>query len=140
MYKCIKKCQLQPSKYNFADQKYLDQIPKKFKKVQVLEKNIFNIVPWNFDNLGKYNYKSKETKIVFFHFQGLKFISKNLFYLGLNNYSVRDIQEIRKIYYFYCLELKNILIKNNIDISYNFFQTIKFFFKGIFQKDLIYIK
>ena len=133
--KCIYRCQFKVTKHYFADQKYLNIFPKKFKKVSVLNKDIFNIAPWNSDNLKKNNLNL--SKIVFFHFQGLRFITNNIIQLGLSDYSIEDKKLIKKIYYFYCLRLKKIIIKNHLIININFYQKMKLTIKGLLKNDLL---
>jgi len=135
--KCIYRCQFKATKHYFADQKYLNIFPKKFKKVLVLNKNIFNIAPWNLENLKNNNLNLIQFKIVFFHFQGLRFITNNIIQLGLSDYYLRDKKFINKIYYFYCLRLKKIIIKNHLIININFYQKIKLTIRGLLKNDLL---
>jgi GTP:adenosylcobinamide-phosphate guanylyltransferase len=119
----------------FADQKYLNIFPEKFKKVLVLNKDIFNIAPWNFDKLKKNHLNL--LKIVFFHFQGLRFITNNIIQLGLSDYSLEDKKFIKKIYYFYCLRLKKIIVKNHLIVNINSYQKIKLIIRGLLKNDLL---
>jgi lipopolysaccharide biosynthesis glycosyltransferase len=135
--KCIYRCQFKATKHYFADQKYLNIFPKKFKKVEVLNKNIFNIAPWNLENLKKNNQNLIQLKIIFFHFQGLRFITNNIIQLGFSDYYLKDKRFITKIYNFYCLRLKKIIIKNNLTINISFFQRIRLIIRGLLKKDLL---
>jgi lipopolysaccharide biosynthesis glycosyltransferase len=139
---CIKKCSFKMTRNHFADQKYLDQFSKKFKKVLVINKNIFNIAPWNVDNLINSNNDYKNIRINFFHFQGLKSITNNIFQLGLSDYHVskKGKSYLDKFYYFYCLRMQNIIKKNKIPRNINFFIRFKFFIKAFFRNDLFFIK
>lgn len=133
--KCIYRCQFKVTNHYFADQKYLNIFPEKFKKVLVLNKDIFNIAPWNFDKLKKNHLNL--LKIVFFHFQGLRFITNNIIQLGLSDYSLEDKKFIKKIYYCYCLRLKKIIVKNNLIVNINFYQKIKLTIRGLLKNDLL---
>lgn len=136
--KCIYRCQFKATSHYFADQKYLNIFPKKFKKVLVLNKDIFNIAPWNFDNLKKNHLNL--LKIVFFHFQGLRFITNDIIRLGLSDYHLEDKKFIKKIYYLYCLRLQKIIIKNNLTININFYHKIILFIRGFLKKDTLLLK
>lgn len=138
--KCIYRCQLKVTKHCFADQKYLNIFPKKFKKVLVLDKNIFNIAPWNFNNLKNNYLNLLDSKIVFFHFQGLRFITNKIIHLGLSDYYLEDKKFIKKIYYFYCLRLQKVIIKNNLIMNINFYEKIRLIIKGFLKKDILLLE
>lgn len=139
---CVKKCSFKITRYHFVDQKYLDQFSKKFKKVFIMNKNIFNIAPWNIDNLIITNNSYKNIRINFFHFQGLKFITNNIFQLGLSDYYVSEKGKnyLDKFYSFYCLRIQNIIKNNKIPKSINFYIKFKVFIKAFFRNDLFFIE
>lgn len=74
--RCIEWCYqiMEPTRY--ADQKYIDEFPKRWKNVCVLENKGAGIAPWN---IHRYEYKEhslisegKEYPFVFYHFHGVK--------------------------------------------------------------------
>lgn len=78
---CIEWCYhiMEPTRY--ADQKYLDEFPKRWKNVCVLKNLGAGIAPWN---MHRYNYKEntllyegKEYPFVFFHMHGTKMDVEN---------------------------------------------------------------
>ena len=73
---CLKWCYDRVEKNRYADQKYLDQFPKRFKDVISIEMSGFNEAPWNVDP-KKVKIKNKEIfvgrfKLILYHFSGLK--------------------------------------------------------------------
>lgn len=139
---CLKKCSFKRTKNHFVDQKYLDQFSKKFKKVFIVNKNIFNIAPWNIDNLINSNNSYKNIRINFFHFQGLKLITNNIFQLGLSDYHVSEKGKnyLDKFYSLYCQKMQNIIKKNQIPNTINFYTRFKVLIKALFRNDLFFIK
>lgn len=83
---CIDWCYqiMEPTRY--ADQKYIDEFPKRWKNVCVLENKGAGIAPWN---IHRFNYTDRslifngiEYPFVFYHMHGVKFDNKeNVFYL-----------------------------------------------------------
>lgn len=74
---CIEWCFQRIEDNKFGDQKYLDEFPKRWKNVYVIQNLGVGIAPWN---MHKYSYKDnsftfngKEYPFVFFHMHGVKF-------------------------------------------------------------------
>jgi hypothetical protein len=91
--RCLEWCFDREEKGRFADQKYLEEWPMRFKNVIVLQHKGANLAPWNVDNYemtsdGE-NVLIDEENLIFFHFHGLKRIGKNLFDLNLAMYRAR---------------------------------------------------
>ena len=95
-YDCVK-----PGR--FADQKYLDEWPKRFKHVQIIDHKGANLAPWN---LG--NYQVKETPdaimvddkpLIFFHFHGVKRIRSWLYDVQLAAYGLVLSGAVRRAIY-----------------------------------------
>ena len=113
--RCIEWCYqiMEPSKY--ADQKYLDEFPKRWDKVYVLDNKGAGLAPWN---IHRYKYKNnsllfegRELQFVFYHFHGVKLIIKNsvLYVQGLHYKLGKDI--IRLFYIPYAETLMEALNK-----------------------------
>ena len=90
---CIKWCYDRLEDGRFADQKYLDDWPTRFKGVVVLQHKGVNLAPWNLDN---YQIVSNakgiwvdEQPLVFFHFHGLRKICKQLYDPNLFRYNAK---------------------------------------------------
>jgi hypothetical protein len=88
------------------------------------------------------NNSYKNIRINFFHFQGLKFISNNIFQLGISDYNISEKGKnyLDKFYSFYCLKIQNILNNNQVPKSINFYVRFKVFIKAFFRNDLFFIK
>lgn len=105
---CIEWCYNRIEPNRFGDQKYLDDWPKRFKSVHVLEHLGGGVAPWNvqqykcIDNhLNHFTMQDNQGDIfnlIFYHFHGVKFFSNGEVDLGG-----------------YCL---NLIIKNKIYIPY----------------------
>lgn len=79
--RCIEWCYqvMEPTRY--ADQKYLDEFPKRWKNVCVLDNKGAGIGPWNIDKYKYTNnsllYNGLEYEFIFYHMHGIKFEIKN---------------------------------------------------------------
>jgi len=95
----------------FADQKYLDNWKMNFSgKVMELTDDTSGLAPWNLSNYHiSYNngkVLSNNDNLIFYHFHGLKRISKKWFSNAFGEYNVENNPEISKhIYLPYILEL-----------------------------------
>lgn len=74
--RCIEWCYqiMEPDRY--ADQKYIDEFPKRWKHVYVVRNKGVGIAPWNMDNFryreNSLTYKGKEYPLVFYHMHGVR--------------------------------------------------------------------
>ena len=85
--RCLEWCYARLEDGKFGDQRYLDDWPRRFQGVQVLEHPGGGVAPWN---LQQYNFEKegenlfittetgKRYPLVFFHFHGLKFYTNNM--------------------------------------------------------------
>ena len=120
---CLEWCYDRLEKNRFADQKYLDSWPADYQGVKVLENKGTGLAPWNSNN---YDYKLKEKciyvygdKLIYYHFQGLKFFNDSFLFHGFVNYNSFPNRFITKhIYEPYVISLKrfNNLFPNNTNI------------------------
>lgn len=101
---CITWCYDREENGRFADQKYLDDWPKRFEEVVVLEHKGANLAPWNLCN---YNLRSincntiivDEQHLIFFHFHGLKKITAWLYNPSWGEYGINVSNVLRKAIY-----------------------------------------
>lgn len=140
---CIKWCYNRFEDDKFGDQKYLDKWPKKYKGVYVLKNLGGGLAPWNIQKYKIMKNKKFQSKLnnkivfdmIFYHFHNLKFINKNLTYIG--GYKIDDNIK-KKIYYPY---IKKILsINKNLHRHHNLKNidlTESYFSGGIFLMRLI---
>lgn len=109
---CIEWCYDRIEPNRFGDQKYLDDWPKIFKSVHVLEHLGGGVAPWNvqqyqFINKDQNNHKMQNNSgqnfdLVFYHFHGVKFYSNGQvdfggYYLNLNIKNKTYLPYVKKI-------------------------------------------
>jgi hypothetical protein len=89
---CIKWCYARYEDGKFGDQKYLDEWPDLYDNIHILQHQGGGIAPWNLQryNLfkdgnsikGKVRKTGSEFKVVFYHFQYVKFLENGYYDLG----------------------------------------------------------
>jgi hypothetical protein len=101
--RCLEWCYRRLDGDRYADQKYLDQFPKRFHNVVILEHEGANLAPWNIashpiiEKDGQILINGK--RLLFFHFQGLREITRYCYETGLGVYHVRiDRQTLRLVF------------------------------------------
>jgi hypothetical protein len=117
---CLAWCGDEPVDGKYADQGYLDQFPKLFDGVKVLENRGFNLAPWN--TSGQEILKNSDgrvtlgdqTPLTFFHFHGLKRFGKWMVTSQLNYRSPASISLVEYVYkpYLIALQKAEMDIKN----------------------------
>ena len=89
---CIEWCYDRLEDGKFADQKYLDDWPARFKGVKVLDHPGVNLAPWNVKDakleLVKKSIHVNGKPLIFFHFHALKQITRRLFNPCWENYDL----------------------------------------------------
>ena len=85
--RCLEWCYDRLEADRFADQKYLDDWPSRFRGVRVLEHKGINLAPWNLANYTITARKGElwvdDEPLVLFHFHGLRQLTKRLYDTGL---------------------------------------------------------
>lgn len=88
---CIEWCYDRLEGDRFADQKYLDQFPRKFSRVQVVAHHGVNVAPWNLDTGaltrsagGELSFRGES--LIFFHFHKLRQVAPSLWQTRLGDY------------------------------------------------------
>lgn len=112
---CIEWCFQKLEATRYADQKYLDEFPKRWDNVHVIENLGVGIAPWN---MHRYEYKNhsftylgKEYPFVFFHFHGVKVeIIDNILHISSLHHELNTTL-IEKFYQPYAELLKEVLTK-----------------------------
>jgi hypothetical protein len=82
---CLEWCRDVPEEGRYADQKYLEQFPAKFARVQITDHPGINLAPWNIDNYRFVVGPDKQLfvddrPVIFFHFHGLRRVTSFLWY------------------------------------------------------------
>lgn len=112
---CIEWCFQKLEATRYADQKYLDEFPRRWDNVHVIENLGVGIAPWN---MHRYEYKNhsftylgKEYPFVFFHFHGVKVeIIDNILHISSLHHELNTTL-IEKFYQPYAELLKEVLTK-----------------------------
>ncbi len=130
---CVNRCCDVLEGNKFADQKYLDNWAYEYSKVLEIAGEGTGVAPWN---IAKYkiirknkNIYCNNSKLIFYHFHGLRYITRKLVKLGLNSYKVKTNSKINN--YIYLKYIKKISSLN---------QKIKFNDKNIQRFNLTYSK
>lgn len=88
MNDCVDWCYQKIEKTRFADQKYLDYWPDKYKGVKVIENIGANVAIWNVKNytlnFDGNNIMVNNKPLIFYHFANLKQVDENLFSTDLS--------------------------------------------------------
>jgi hypothetical protein len=108
---CIDWCYDRLEGDRFADQKYLDQWPKRFRRVVVLTHPGANLAPWNVE---RHHLRIEESGVfvdgkplIFFHFHGLKQKGRWLYDPSWKDYAVTPSRILRsKVYLPYIRALR----------------------------------
>jgi hypothetical protein len=91
--RCLEWCYRRLEGNRYADQKYLDEFPKRFRNVIVLENIGANLAPWNIAGYRVTSHGDQinvnETPLVFFHFQGFFEVTRHCYDTGLKVYHVQ---------------------------------------------------
>lgn len=129
----------------FADQKYLDSWPKKYKTNLVIAANDgVGVAPWNIQNENICQ-KNKEfyinnTKIIFYHFHGFKPFNRFLFKLGLSTYQASRSPALIKMYKTYARSLHAHKISSKRkSIRTGGYSKFQLFLSAVKHKDLMTI-
>lgn len=115
--RCIEWCYDREEDGRFADQKYLDDWPNRFKNIVVLENKGANLAPWNVSRYRLLHDKNgilvDDKPLIFFHFHGLKMITNCLYDPSWIEYGVKSSTILRKNIYVVYLKA---LINANTDV------------------------
>lgn len=98
--RCIEWCYDRVEENRFADQKYLDEFPARFKSVRVIEHKGANVGPWNVANYPITQHRAEirvdGQPLIFFHFHGFKALSPWLFDTNLGSFHARPSRLVRQ--------------------------------------------
>jgi len=117
--RCLEWCYDRLQGDRFADQKYLDEWPERFKKVRVIQHKGANVAGWNIANYLIREESGRvwidEQPLIFFHFANFKEIKPWLFKTGFGSYMVRPSHVVRRhIFWPYIYELNCVAPKQNL--------------------------
>lgn len=114
--RCLEWCHARFEDGKFGDQKYLDDWTIRFEGVHELQHLGGGMAPWN---IQRYNLKKIDFDIVFYHFHGLKIISRKRVELGGYRLTSLDLDTFYKPYLRHLFEIgkKLNLIKKDYDFN-----------------------
>lgn len=121
---CLDWCYARFEDGKFGDQKYLNDWPERFQGVHILQNKWGGVAPWN---IQQYDFSVENFEIIFYHFHGLKFLSRTLVYLGDYRLKKIDIKLIYAPYVKHLEQIRNYIsdyISKN-DNSYNYHGIIR---------------
>lgn len=100
---CLDWCYDRLENKRYADQKYLDTWPHKYKSIHALKNKGAAIAPWNISNF-KIKYRKgvvycDDNKLVFYHFHHLAFIDDKRVIHGLDTYIAKSNSYIKNYIY-----------------------------------------
>lgn len=114
--RCNEWCYKRHEDGKFADQKYLDDWPTRFKNVKVIQHKGANLASWNIENYKVSGRDNKiwidEQELIFFHFHGFKQLTKTIYGPGYHqtkaNKFIRNniYRQYLQVYLNICNELK----------------------------------
>jgi hypothetical protein len=109
--RCIEWCHERFEEGKYADQKYLDEWPVRFKGVRVLQHRGANVAPWNVRDYtireGSDCVLVDKYQLVFFHFHGFKQINRWIYNTNLGlTFRFPPKVLIQRVFKPYILELK----------------------------------
>lgn len=123
--KCLECCSNLGDGMHWGDQKYLEELVDKYDCVHVCENPGAGIAPWNISLYHKTNeegcvvYLKTTIQSLFFHFQGLTYLSNNLVAIGVDKDNYIDTNLIKSLYtpYLSSLNSKKKLLKDNYNLD-----------------------
>lgn len=141
---CKEWCEFKPDEGKFSDQKYLEILYKKINNTYAINHPGVNLAPWNLENKKIKKIKNEiyvnSSKLIFYHFHGVRLLWKNIFILGLSNYHFMVSNDVKKLLYKNYLDklintrLTNEYFKKKINI-YTVFKKIPLLIKKLIFND-----
>jgi hypothetical protein len=113
-------CYDRPERHRFADQKYLDEWPSRYRNVRVLDRPGINQAPWNSEASLLHATGNKRfvdgLPLVFFHYHSLRQAGENRFYANLSEFMARPSKDlVKKIYVPYVDAILGIQVMYSLD-------------------------
>lgn len=98
--RCLEWCYDREEDGKFADQKYLDQWPKLFENVAVLNHPGVNVAAWNLSGTRIHHLKNvimvNDHPLIFYHFHSIKKISAVIYEMAFKTYLVKPSTFLRR--------------------------------------------
>lgn len=101
--RCLEWCHDRLEDGRFADQGYLDEFPRRFAGVKILESLGINAAPWNIGGVQATREGNQVhldgVRLLFYHFQGIRELVAGWFEPGLRQYGVSLTKPVRELVY-----------------------------------------
>lgn len=125
--RCLECCSNLGDGIHWGDQKYLEELVQKFSCVHVCQNKGAGVAPWNIGLYEKSNklqchsvsYKAnkKDTQLVFYHFQSVKYINRSVINTGIYAIKGIDLGLVDYLYYPYLRKVEE--KKKLLELNYN---------------------
>ena len=105
---CLNWCYDRIEEGLFGDQKYLDEMPKRFDRIHIIKDRGYGVAPWNVQQyefeengkkvVGRMKDSKEKFDVVFFHFHALKYYEKEKIDLGQYQLSLNTVETLYRPY------------------------------------------
>ncbi len=128
---CLDWCYSRCEDGKLGDQKYTDRWKMKYSCIHEAENLGVGVAPWNLhlyaykgkkDGKLQLRYRSNEFNLIFYHFEGLKYLDDGRVFLNLWKYGTPGLgKKVRAIYGEYFIRIKEIrqYLENNYGVSFD---------------------
>lgn len=129
--RCLECCSNLGDGIHWGDQKYLEELRNNFPCVYVCQNNGAGVAPWNImlysspsaqegEDMVHFNQCGKDIPLVFFHFQSVRYLSRQLINSNIKTSRSIDLSLVDSLYYPYLkkIEMKKQLLESNYGINY----------------------
>jgi hypothetical protein len=100
---CLASCSSELTETTYADQKYLDKWPDKYRSLKIINSYGFNAAPWNMEDLSLAHDEKKvflnHDILTIYHFHNLRELSTGIFYHGMSMYKSSLSSDARNFIY-----------------------------------------
>ena len=119
--RCLEWCHDHIDQGRFADQGYLDEFPRRFGGVRILNHPGINAAPWNMHEV-RITEKAghlyvDDLPLLFYHFQGIRELVPGWFEPGLRAYRTKLLRQLRALVYLPYLE-KLVVIQRQLQLKH----------------------
>lgn len=108
--RCLEWCHDYVEETRFADQKYLNDWPSRFKNVLVFQQKGAGPGPWNAGTskieINRDEFMIDSQRLVVYHFHGLRILNSWLYETGLESYGFKMRKGLKEIYVRYLMDLR----------------------------------
>ena len=113
--RCLECCSNLGDGVHWGDQKYLDELVLGYSCVHICQNRGAGVAPWNI-----ILYNIDDIPFVFYHFQSVKYITRNIINTSILTMPEMDMELVDKLYYPYLIKIeeKKKLLENKWGLTY----------------------